>query len=59
MLIWLLACVQTIESNNREWVKEVLYEDNWRYLQRSPEALQQKFYAMSESEYAFMRGAFQ
>ena len=30
--------------------------DNWRYLQRSPAALEQKFIAMAESEYAFMRG---
>ena len=57
MILWLFACTQNIELGNREWIKEVLYEDNWRYLQRSPIGLEQKFRAMSGSEYAFMRGS--
>lgn len=57
MLFWLLACTEPTVNQNRDWIKEVLYVDNWRYLQRSPLALEQKFIAMSESEYAFMRGS--
>lgn len=56
MLFWLLACLEPDTTHNRAWIKEVLYADNWRYLQRSPAALEQKFVAMSNSEYAFMRG---
>ena len=56
MLFWLMACIQFPINQNRSWIKDVLYADNWRYLQRSPTALEQKFIAMSNSEYAFMRG---
>ena len=55
MVFWLMACAEPT-INDRVWIKEVLYADNWRYLQRSPAALEQKFIAMAESEYAFMRG---
>ena len=56
MLLWLISCTVQEKSHERDWLKEVLYADNWRYLQRSHQALAQKFTAMGESEYAFMRG---
>ena len=37
-------------------MKEVLYQDNWRYLQRAPVALESKFQRMAEDPYKFMRG---
>ena len=56
MLLWLISCAIQENVHERDWLKEVLYADNWRFLQRSPKALAQKFMAMAESEYAFMRG---
>ena len=57
MLLWLISCTIQEKVHERDWLKEVLYADNWRYLQRSHQALAQKFRAMAESEYAFMRGS--
>ena len=57
MLLWLISCTIQEKSHERDWLKEVLYADNWRYLQRSHQALVQKFTAMGESEYDFMRGS--
>lgn len=37
-------------------MKEVLYQDNWRFLQRAPVALESKFQRMAEDPYTFMRG---
>ena len=57
MLLWLIACTIPEKTHERDWIKEVLYADNWRYVQRSHLSLSQKFMAMAESEYAFMRGS--
>ena len=51
----MLACGD-LKVDTHQWKKEVLYADNWRYLQRSPDALASKFQRMSASPYLFMRG---
>lgn len=56
MIYWILLACGGSNLDAHQWKKEVLYADNWRYLQRAPEALASKFQRMSASPYLFMRG---
>ena len=56
MLIFLkLACSAAIVDAH-QWKKEVLFDDNWQYFQRSPDALVSKFQQMTVSPFTFLRG---
>lgn len=56
MIVWMMLACGDFNVDTHQWKKEVLYADNWRYLQRSPAALASKFQRMSASPYLFMRG---
>ncbi len=56
MVLWMLACMEPVSELDRAWLLDVIYADNWRYLGRDPEALAEKFSAMAQNEYDFMRG---
>ena len=52
---FLLSC-SSANNTHQDWMKELLYRDNWRFLQRAPVALESKFQRMAEDPYTFMRG---